>query len=438
MHHKFKHAYRNLLNPHNDNIKINNSLDIRSTDGLLYKSIYKSIHKPLSMAVDVDPAHIAKFFVNMVISGVHHNEPRLNSNHFIWDWREDDYFSSMIRAMNEIFGFEFAYGGNHERTNREYIHKNSVFIESSIIRFYNKHIRSIAKDVPRKSNHDLTFLVVIDHDEELVKLKKHQLFGISQHNIIEIGNHDVDDNDILGVLSNRNFMRVDRGMLKCGSCDAQDNFFTGVVISVNKYGVCRIESYETFDKEYSMKRFDRDDIDDVAFVDIQDQMEDKGGVMRVDDRWDEYMEESSFFVSCDGIDDEYWDPINGVWVVADRDDVEDVDGYEIDKDSYKQLAGQTPEDFVDKDFVTKNLSYLPVYIANIEGADVSIPRPEEADEFVVKQKIELYDDQGRLDGYDYERLDLYDLYELVFGHPHPSMNESVLLTTKYKSLYKFL
>lgn len=62
MHHKFKHAYRNLLNPHNDNIKINNSLDIRSTDGLLYKSIYKSIHKPLSMAVDVDPAHIARFF----------------------------------------------------------------------------------------------------------------------------------------------------------------------------------------------------------------------------------------------------------------------------------------------------------------------------------------------------------------------------------------
>lgn len=222
-----------------------------------------------------------------------------------------------------------------------------------------------------------------------------------------------------------------------------DAIMASFVVDMNKYGVSWIRKDSIIEVSQSgiYKSVDRPDVSGDEFWDIHSQLEDTGGLLYLWDTWYKYLDRSGFFVSHDeNNNDSWWDPVNESWVWADVDVVKTIDGYRIDKESYRQFTGKTPMDFIDKDFVTKNLSYLPVYIANIDGTDVHICSPSKftPDEFIAKRRVEVYDDQGRVDGYETVSLDLYDLYELVFGHPHPSINESAKLVTKYKSLYKFI
>lgn len=422
-------------------------------DSHAYDLVYKSVSRIARTLNSEQISALAVYYLHALISDIRNGDSRLDFRVFTefdnismgfstipilsysqYKNKNNINLLDIMSAMNVYFGTKFEVDEEEDMESDEIDDANEVYLRKipdrkllEIQSFYNKYIKPLKSIVYTPSNNNM-YITFSSDDEQLYQNNNN--FCIDELSISPIppDKGSIQDNDILHFLWRNDNIRFRRYSPNPSvSAKSSGNKSTGnkyaLVFDMNKYGMCTIKHFIANTKQHGIKLPSRTDVDGDEFMNIQDQMEDTGGILRIDDTWKDYLNRSDFFVESDKMPI-FWDPINGVWVMSTGSKVIDMDGYDVDTDGYKFLTGRSPGELLTKRFVTDNIYYVPAYITNIDGQEISIGVQEETDEFVCE--------------YRGETLDLYDLYELVFGHKHPNINESHRLISKYKSLYKFI
>lgn len=350
-------------------------------DSYAYDLVCETLSKSIRALDDFHIRALSVYYLHALVSDILRGDSKLDFNVFTQFDEMSMGFSSMpilgfsqhtdnnninlldiMSAMNEYFGTSFVVDEEEDMepdeiddANREYLSKIGSTKIKAVQDFYYSRVEPLKSIVQTKSNNNM--VLVFTSERELYHGYKQ--FVIDELSIMPVPPNKgrVHSDDLLDCIYRNDILRFTRSSDKPTIHTNASQSFTGknqycIVFDVNKYGVCTINHFIANTASHGIKLPSRTDIDGDEFARIQDQLEDTGGLLRIDDTWEIYLGKSDFFIESDAPNC-YWDPINSSWVLAANHYVVSLDGFKVDTESYKQLTGTNPSDFVDKDFVTK-------------------------------------------------------------------------------------